>query len=258
MVEADAGASLVADVDHSRNAQATSGTLRPTRLMLVEVPGVDGDLLRLDQRVGLELPHKLLVYEEEAGGTLVGYNTVEYLTSRYNVGGSALLGVLAETLDGWAEAAAGSGQAARTTPAAGVTTGEGIVVAESDADVTESYRRLRSAILNNPALSVEAEVNLQATSQAAGFQLRPTQLIVFSNSGVDTPVMEASQTTALDLPQKILLYQNAAGQVLVAYNDPAYLADRHEVPVALEEVAQMQATLAQLAEVATDRFARRP
>ena len=255
-IDTEEGVALVAEVNHSRNAQGVAGSLRPTRLALVSIPGIDGSLLQQDQRVGLDLPHKLLVYEDEDGRTIVGYNTLDYLTARYNVGGAVSLGTLTETLSELATVAAGAGEGALTTPAAGITTGEGIVSVESDSDVIESYRRLRTAIQSNPNLSIEAEMNLQGMAQAAGFQVRPTQLIVFSNPRVGTPVMEASQTAALDLPLKMLIYQNAAGRVLAAYTDPAFLAERHDVPASLEEIEQMQAALAQLAEIATDRFAR--
>jgi uncharacterized protein (DUF302 family) len=60
-----------------------------------------------------------------------------------------------------------------------------------------------------------------------GKQLRPTELLIFGNPQGGTPFMECSQTVGIDLPLKALVWQDAAGQVWIGYNDPAYLEQRH-------------------------------
>ncbi len=251
------GVTVVATVNHGRNAQvAQAGSLRPTHVLIFGNPLIGTPLMQINQQAGLDLPQKMLVYEDESGRTLVGFNTAEYLVARHGVGAAATLGPLTEALTEFAQVAAGPNAPARVTPAAGVARGEGIVVLESDADAGVTYDRLRRAIVSNPNLEIVAEVDHQANAQQAGFQLPPTRLIVFGNPDVETPLMRASQTVGIDLPQKMLVYQTAAGRVFVAYNDPAFLAERHEIPASLEEIGQAQTALAQLAEIATERFAR--
>jgi len=63
----------------------------------------------------------------------------------------------------------------------------------------------------------------------AGMDLNPTRLIIFGNPNLGTPLMQNSQTTALDLPQKMLVWQDDADVVHVSYNDPAYLVKRHGI-----------------------------
>ena len=106
-------------------------------------------------------------------------------------------------------------------------------------------------VLSNPNLEIAAEVDHQSNAQSVGLQLRPTRLIVFGNPALGTPLMQASQTIGIDLPQKMLVYEDATGQVFVAYNDPGYLAERHGVPASLDEIGQIRTALGQLAESAT-------
>ena len=68
---------------------------------------------------------------------------------------------------------------------------------------------------------------------AAGLEMRPTRVFLFGNPKAGTPLMVAAPTTALDLPLKILVAESAAGEVLVSWNDPAWLQQRHGFPPAL-------------------------
>lgn len=250
------GVSLVAEVDHAMNAAQVGGTLRPTRVLIFGNPSIGSPLMQVNQLAGLDLPQKMLVYEDASGETVVAYNTTDYLAARYDVGGAATIPTLAGALSSFAQSAGAVGSSL-TTPPTGVALEEGVVTERSDADAGETYSRLREAIASNANLTIVAEIDHQANAQSVGFTLRPTRLIVFGNPRLGTPLMEASQSIAIDLPQKMLVYEGAGDQVFVAYNDPGYLAERHGIPASVEEIATIRSALAGLAEVATDRFARR-
>lgn len=84
-------------------------------------------------------------------------------------------------------------------------------------------------ILKEKGLTIFARIDHAAGAKKAGLELRPTELLVFGNPKLGTPLMKASQTTALDLPQKALAYQAESGDVFLVYNDPAYLSSRHKI-----------------------------
>ncbi|HIC81680.1 MAG TPA: DUF302 domain-containing protein [Kiloniellaceae bacterium] len=113
------------------------------------------------------------------------------------------------------------------TAASGIAA-EGTVVKKSNHSVAATIDRLE-AILKEKGLTVFAKVDHQAGAQKAGLELRPTMLLVFGNPKLGTPLMQSGQTIGLDLPQKALAYEDAAGDVYLAYNDPAYLAGRHAI-----------------------------
>ncbi len=125
-----------------------------------------------------------------------------------------------------------------------------LVTVESDADVAETYARLRAAVEANPNLSVMAELDHAANAAGAGLNLRPTRVLVFGNPNVGTPLMQAAPTLAIDLPQKILVYEGDGGRAVIAYNSPDYLAQRHGLTGQddrLEMISDLLATLARTA-----------
>ena len=130
-------------------------------------------------------------------------------------------------------------------------TATGLVTVESTYGVNETYNRLRGAIEQNEMLSIVAEVDHSANAESVGKELRPTRLIIFGNPNLGTPLMQAEQTTGIDLPQKFLVYENVEGRTLVAYNDPYYLAERHGIEGQDEELQKISTVLAGLAETAT-------
>ena len=74
--------------------------------------------------------------------------------------------------------------------------------------------------------------------------MRPTKLLIFGNPKGGTPVMLAAPSVAIDLPLKILIWEDGAGKVWVSYNSPAYLQERHGVPQDLLQNISVVETLA--------------
>jgi uncharacterized protein (DUF302 family) len=85
---------------------------------------------------------------------------------------------------------------------------------------------LEAALLGK-GMTVFARIDHAAGAAKVGATLRPTQLVIFGNPKVGTPLMNCAQSIAIDLPQKALIWQDEAGKVWLAYNDSAYLAKRH-------------------------------
>jgi uncharacterized protein (DUF302 family) len=112
-------------------------------------------------------------------------------------------------------------------PVAGQTA-DGVVVKKSNHPVGETIDRL-AAILTAKGLTIVARIDHAAGASKAGLDLRPTAVLIFGNPKLGTPLMQAAPTVAIDLPQKALAYEDAAGDVYLLYNDPAYLAARHGI-----------------------------
>jgi len=77
-----------------------------------------------------------------------------------------------------------------------------------------------------------------------GMKMRPTKLLIFGNPKAGTPLMQASPSIAIDLPLKILIWEDAAGKVWVSYNSFTYLRERHHLPEELERNIAVVETLA--------------
>jgi uncharacterized protein (DUF302 family) len=82
--------------------------------------------------------------------------------------------------------------------------------------------------------------------------LRPTEVLIFGNAKTGTPLMQAVQTIAIDLPLKALVWQDASGDTWLSYNDPAWLAQRHRLGHDAEAViGGMAVALGAIARTAT-------
>jgi uncharacterized protein (DUF302 family) len=82
--------------------------------------------------------------------------------------------------------------------------------------------------------------------------LRPTELLIFGNVKAGTPLMQSIQAIGIDLPLKVLVWQDASGATWLSYNDPSWLAKRHGLGHEVEvTVSAMAAALNALAKMAT-------
>lgn len=106
---------------------------------------------------------------------------------------------------------------------------DGLVSVKSPHSVKQTMDRLES-VVTAAGMKVFTRVDHAAGAATIGKQLRPTELLIFGNPKGGTPFMECAQTVGIDLPVKALVWQDEAGQVWLGYNDPAFIAKRHEVP----------------------------
>ena len=228
---------VVASVDHAANAASAGLTLPPAKVLLFGNPALGTPVMMRDIRAGLDLPQKMLVYEDEAGETVITYNDPAYLAARHDVAG-------VETLERMRGAMAGmAGTAGDPASVAGVTLGAGIVEKRSPDSVHETFERLEAAIEGNPNLRLVASLDHAANAIAAtGFVLPPARLAIFGNPALGTPMMQAGVTIGIDLPQKMLVYEALDGTTRIAYNDPAWLLVRHAIidaPGMIEQAAKI-------------------
>jgi uncharacterized protein (DUF302 family) len=110
----------------------------------------------------------------------------------------------------------------------------GIVDLPSAHSVEETVERLRGILLAK-ALIIFALVDHGGEAEKVGLKMPPTKLVIFGSPKAGTPLMVAAPSVAIDLPLKILVWQDAAGKTWVSYNSPEYLRQRHGFPRALEQ-----------------------
>jgi uncharacterized protein (DUF302 family) len=109
---------------------------------------------------------------------------------------------------------------------------EGIRTIPSHYSVDETAGRLQN-ILQLKGVKLFALIDHSGEAAAAGLDMRPTKVLIFGSPKAGTPLMVAAPSAALDLPLKILIAESATGEVLISWNDPAWLQQRHGFPAAL-------------------------
>ena len=126
---------------------------------------------------------------------------------------------------------------------------EGLVIRKSPHDAATTMNRLEEILLQK-GMTIFARIDHAAGARKIGQELRPTEVIIFGNPKVGTALMRCSQTAGIDLPLKALVWQDESGQVWLGYNDPAWLAGRHQAPECAV-VPKMTQALANFAAAAT-------
>jgi uncharacterized protein (DUF302 family)/uncharacterized membrane protein YidH (DUF202 family) len=121
--------------------------------------------------------------------------------------------------------------------------GEGIIDTSSNHSVDQTMGRLKG-ILEAKGVTLFALVDHSGEAEKAGMKMRPTKLLIFGNPKAGTPVMLAAPSSAIDLPLKILIWEDAQGKVWVSYNSSEYLQQRHGIPQELLQNIAVVETLA--------------
>lgn len=119
----------------------------------------------------------------------------------------------------------------------------GIVTLASNHSVNETVEMLKT-ILQSKGVTVFALVDHSGEAEKVGLMMRPTKLLIFGSPKAGTPLMLAAPSIAIDLPLKVLVWEDAQGKVWISYNSPDYLEQRHGVP---HELMQNLAVVAPLA-----------
>ncbi len=127
---------------------------------------------------------------------------------------------------------------------------EGLVTTKSNHDVKTTADRLES-ILKEKNMTVFIRIDHAAGAEKVNKQLRPTELVIFGNPKVGTPLMQCAQSSAIDLPQKALIWEDGNREVWLSYNDPAYLVERHAIDGCDPVVKKISSALASFAQTAT-------
>jgi uncharacterized protein (DUF302 family) len=109
--------------------------------------------------------------------------------------------------------------------------------------VDETLARLRK-LLEDKSVHIFAVIDHSAEAEMAGLRMPNTKLVIFGSPKAGTPLMLAAPTIAIDLPLKILIWEDTDGKVWVGYNSPDFLAGRHHLPPDLLPVLAAAGTLA--------------
>jgi uncharacterized protein (DUF302 family) len=118
----------------------------------------------------------------------------------------------------------------------------GLVTVRSTHGPEETMNRLE-AELATKGMIVFARIDHAAGAEAVGLALQPTELLIFGNARGGTPLMQTAQTIGVDLPLRVLVWQDAARDTWLTYNDPRWLARRHRVGRKAAEAVSAMTTM---------------
>jgi len=119
-------------------------------------------------------------------------------------------------------------------------TTEGLLTIPSSFGPKETMDRLEAEVKAR-GMTVFARIDHAAGAAEVGLPLRPTEALIFGNAKAGTPLMQANQAIGIDLPLKVLVFEDEARKVWLSYNDPRWLARRHGLGANLSQAIDAMA-----------------
>ena len=105
----------------------------------------------------------------------------------------------------------------------------GLRILPTQHSVAEVLNRVQT-LARVRGMTIFAQIDFSGDAERSGLVLRPTGLVILGNPKGGTPLMVAAPTVAIDLPLKVLAWEDAQGKTWVAYNEPEYMRARHGFP----------------------------
>jgi uncharacterized protein (DUF302 family) len=120
---------------------------------------------------------------------------------------------------------------------------DGVVNVSSAFNVEETADRMEN-VLNEKGMTIFKRIKHSEGAGKVGIELRDTELIIFGNPKVGSPLMRCQQSVAIDLPQKALIWEDDKAKVWISYNDTRYLEKRHNISGCEEVILKIEKALA--------------
>lgn len=246
-LEENEGISVIAELDHAKNAEDAGMGLTDSRIIFFGNPETGTRLMQRNQLTGLDLPLRVLFYEKD-NEVVALFNSSHYFERRYGLAGSAVLDRISSNLE----------KMIATTLKTPVTRGrsadinflQGIKTVQSTRNFIETYSALKDLLNENREINIIAEIDHAANAEGVEMELGPTRLIIFGNPNLGTPLMQSAINIGLDLPQKILVWEDEDGIVNISYNTSQFLQFRHGLKTRSAELETISTALNNLAETA--------
>lgn len=219
----------VVEIDHSRLGQEAGSVMPPSHVLIFSVPGLEASLIQQNPLVALDLPLRVLAYEETPGGvSKLIYNDYAYIQSRYDLPEQSELGVayeqsMAAALQGIPNDQIGSFQQSAIEDGS-------IITINSQLGFEETLQRVMDAIASQDDTVDFGIVDFQQQGEQQGVDLLPNTLILFGAPAPGAKAMNEAPTLGLDaFCQKFLVWQDSNGDVKLSFNNLLAIAERQGV-----------------------------
>ncbi len=223
-IEANENLKIIAEINHSEAAKGVEMEIPESRLIIFGNPKAGTQLMQQNQVVAIDLPMKMLVYDDN-GTTKIIYNNASILMNRYEI----MLPELETKMNGLLDKISHSD--VEETKLQHLKLGSNLSdlqTKESSLSVDKASEKLEK-LLKEKGFKLIAKVEHDKAAKNVGLELRPTRLFIFGKPEVGSQLMKANSTIGLDLPMRILLWEDENGKTQVSYFKGSFLANRHAI-----------------------------
>lgn len=223
-IETNENLKIIAEINHSEAAKGVEMEIPQSRLIIFGNPKAGTQLMLQNQVVAIDLPMKMLVYDDN-GTTKVIYNNASILMNRYEI----MLPELEEKINGLLNKISQSEiEETQLQDLQLESNLSDLQTKESSLSVDKASEKLEK-LLKEKEFKLIAKVEHDKAAKKSGLELRPTRLFIFGKPQVGSQLMKNNSTIGLDLPMKILLWEDENGKSQVSYFKGSFLANRHSI-----------------------------
>ena len=228
-VQNQPGFEIIADIDHARLAARTGSPMPPSHVLIWSDPALDAAILRHNPLAAIDLPLRVLAYEDvHTHKAMVIANSYTYLASRYSLPDDE--SIRERYTSAIASAMKGISRDEIASFPSDTMKQDGLVTLDSSHDFAATEQRILDAINAQDDTVIFGIVDFTSRAGTHGIDLPPMRLILFGAPGPGGKAMKSAPTLGLDaFCQKLLIWQDADGNVQVSFNDLLTLAGRHQV-----------------------------
>ncbi len=223
-IESNENIKIIAEVNHSEAAKGVEIEIPQSRLIIFGNPKVGTKLMQQNQVVAIDLPMKMLVYDDN-GQTKVIYNSASVLMNRYEMSLPQIEEKINSLLDKISKSDIDETKLQDLKL-------ENVLLElqtkKSSLSVDETSEKLEKLLLEKE-FKLISKVEHDKAAKGVGLELSPTRLFIFGKPQVGSKLMKLNATIGLDLPMKILIWENTNGKTQVSYFKGSFLANRHGV-----------------------------
>lgn len=235
------------EIDFKDYAESYGKRSRESKVILFSNPSLEAPLINENPKIGMEFPSRMLTFEDRDKYVLLAYNNMEYLSRMYDLNNMGAVQNLEASLSQIASSVSGNMTLKNETAIAG----RNAITISSTNSFNLTYNQLRNAIVDSPKMNLIEEVDHQLNANGVGVDIRPNKLLLFTSGELEANLIDRHQLSIIDLPIRILVWEDENNRVQVSYTDLYTLKDRHQLGQ-VNMLAEIRGLLAELVITATN------
>lgn len=230
------------ELDFKDYAESYGRRSRQSKMILFSNPSLEALLIKDTPEIGIEFPSGMLTYEDRDKYVLVAYNSVEYLSRMYGLNNMKVVQNMESSIAQIASNASGNMTLKNETAFAGINT----ITVSSNHSFNKVFNYLRNAISDSPEMNLIADVDHQLNALSAGVTIPANRVLVFTTGELEANMVDRHQLSAIDLPLRILVWEDENNKVKVSYTNLNTLKDRHQMDSNIGKLEEVKKMLAEL------------
>lgn len=235
------GYQISKEIDFKSYAESYGKRSREAKLILFSNPSLEAPLLRENPIIGMEFPSRILTYENRDRFLFVAYNNTEYLSRIYDLENIGAVQNMEASLSQITSGTTGN----LTMKNDIIMVGKNEITISSRKSFNETFNALRNAIADNPEMNLIAEVDHQVNASTVGVDIRPNKLLLFTTGELEANLIDRQQLSIMDLPIRILVWEDENNRVQISYTDLYTLKNRHQID-GVNKLSEIRGMLADL------------